>query len=169
MGDEADDLRQALHPFRASVDNSLYVVTTAAPDGEMAGCLVDFATQCSIVPTRFIVCLSKANRTYSVAARSNHLGVHLLEEDQIELASLFGEQTGDSVDKFQRCRWHAGTTGTPVLDDCASWIEGAVLQRFDVGDHEANLIRPVAAGGHRVRVMTYQRSPSFRPGHPIRE
>jgi flavin reductase (DIM6/NTAB) family NADH-FMN oxidoreductase RutF len=169
MTDEPDALHRSLEAFTSCVETSLYVVTTAAPDGELAGCLVGFATQCSIIPPHFLVCLSAENHTYTVAARSNSLGVHLLGEDQVELASLFGEETGDSFDKFKRCRWHRGATGAPILDDCAAWFEGSVLGRFDVGDHEASLLRPVDAGGHRERVMTYQRSPSLRPGHPIPE
>jgi flavin reductase (DIM6/NTAB) family NADH-FMN oxidoreductase RutF len=158
-----------MEAFTSCLETSLYVVTTSASDGEMAGCLVGFATQCSVIPIRFLVCLSSENHTYEVAARSDALGIHLLEEDQVELASLFGEETGDSVDKFQHCRWHRGQTGAPILDDCAAWVEGSILERVDVGDHQANLIRPVDAGGHRARVMTYQRAPSFRPGHPIPE
>lgn len=169
MGDELDALQSTLHTFTSSVETSFYVVTTAASDGEVAGCLVGFATQCSILPPRFLVCLSKENHTYTVASRSSCLGIHLLGEQQIELASLFGEVTGDSVDKFRECRWHRGKTGAPILDDCASWVEGSILERFDVGDHEANLIGPVDGGGRRVRVMTYQNAPTLRPGHPIPE
>jgi flavin reductase (DIM6/NTAB) family NADH-FMN oxidoreductase RutF len=169
MTDEPDALESSLDAFTSSVETSLYVVTTADPDGEMAGCLVGFATQCSMVPPRFLVCLSMENHTYRVAARSNCLGVHLLGEEQTELASLFAEQTGDSIDKFRRCHWHRGETGAPILDESAAWFEGHVLERVDLGDHQGNLIRPVDAGGRRARVMTYQRSPALRPGHPIPE
>jgi flavin reductase (DIM6/NTAB) family NADH-FMN oxidoreductase RutF len=169
MSDELGALQQSLEPFTSSVETALYVVTTAAPDGELAGCLVGFATQCSIIPPQFLVCLSRENHTYRVAARASCLATHLLEEGQIELESLFGEETGDSVDKFRRCRWHHGKTGAPILDDCAAWVEGVILERIDAGDHEANLLRPVDGGGHHARVTTYQRSPSLRPGHPIPE
>jgi flavin reductase (DIM6/NTAB) family NADH-FMN oxidoreductase RutF len=43
---------------------------------------------------------------------------------------LEGEKTGDAVPKFDRCRWHRGLTGVPILDDCAAWIEGSILSRF---------------------------------------
>lgn len=169
MEDEPDPRQNAVDVFTSSVESSFYIVTTASPDGDIAGCLVGFVTQCSILPPRFLVCLSKENHTYTVAARSNCLGLHLVEERQSDLASLFGEKTGDSIDKFERCRWHRGETGAPILDDCASWFEGVILERFDVGDHEASLLRPDHTGGHRIRAMTYQRSPSLRPGHPIPE
>jgi flavin reductase (DIM6/NTAB) family NADH-FMN oxidoreductase RutF len=164
-----DALQNALRPFTSSVETSLYIATTGAPDGEIAGCLVGFATQCSILPPRFLVCLSNENHTYRVAAHSNCLALHLLGEDEVDLASVFAEETGDSFDKFASCRWHRGETGAPILDDAASWVEGLILRRFDVGDHQASLLDPVDAGGRRTRVLTFQRAPSFRPGHPIPE
>ena len=169
QGGEEASLPAALHPFTSSVEASLYVATTAAPDGETAGCLVEFATQCSILPTRFLVCISRENHTFTVASRSSCLALHLLREDQVELASLFAEETGDTVDKFGSVRWHRGKTGAPILDDCASWVEGRILGRFDVGDHEADLLDTVDGGGRRTQVLTYQHAPFFRAGHPIPE
>ena len=158
-------IEDLLEPFISQVDYPLLVVTTG--EDEPAGCLVGFATPCSIEPRRFIVCISKVNHTFSAVERSGALALHLLREDQIELASLFGEETGDMVAKFARCSWHPGTTGVPVLDDCAAWIEGSIIGRFDAGDHEAILVQPLDGGGEAVsRVLTTQRSPQFRPGHP---
>ncbi|MHB1539220.1 MAG: flavin reductase [Solirubrobacteraceae bacterium] len=51
-------------------------IVTAAADGERSGCLVGFATQCSIEPRRFLVCISVLNRTFEIAQRSNALAVH---------------------------------------------------------------------------------------------
>jgi hypothetical protein len=45
------------------LDHPMVVVTTRAGN-ERAGCLVGFATQVSIGPPRFLVGLSKRNRTY---------------------------------------------------------------------------------------------------------
>ncbi len=57
-----------------------------------------FATQCSIDPPRFLVCLSKANHTYRVAHEADTLGVHFVPTDAESLAELFGGETGDRVD-----------------------------------------------------------------------
>ncbi len=133
----------------------------------MSGCLAGFITKCSIEPPRFLVCISKVNHTFFVAERSGGLVLHLLGEDQVELASLFGEQTGDVVDKFDRCRWHPARNGAPVLDECAAWVEGAIMDSFPVGDHQAFLVRPVGGGSGRQKgVLTFQNSPSLQAGHP---
>jgi flavin reductase (DIM6/NTAB) family NADH-FMN oxidoreductase RutF len=60
----------------------------------MSGCLAGFVTQCSISPPNFLVCISKVNHTLVVAQHSSGMGLHLLGADQVDLARLFGEETG---------------------------------------------------------------------------
>jgi flavin reductase (DIM6/NTAB) family NADH-FMN oxidoreductase RutF len=127
------------------LDYPMFVVTTQA-DGERSGCLVGFATQTSIRPPRFLVGLSRRNHTFGVAARSTHLAVHVLSDHHIELARLFGGETGDRIDKFSRCTWHTGPDDMPILDDAVAWFVGKTLERTDFGDHVGYLLEPVA--GH---------------------
>jgi flavin reductase (DIM6/NTAB) family NADH-FMN oxidoreductase RutF len=125
------------------LDNTMYVVTTQA-DGELSGCLVGFATQASIHPARFIAGISKANHTCRIAARSDFLAVHVVDRRHIGLARLFGGETGDEVNKFDRCAWHTGPERMPILDDAAGWFVGRTLERVDLGDHIGYLLDPVA-------------------------
>jgi flavin reductase (DIM6/NTAB) family NADH-FMN oxidoreductase RutF len=147
-------------------DYPLYVVTAGATD-ERSGCLAGFVTQSSIHPVRFIVCVSEINHTYRIAQRSEGLGLHILGSDQREVASLFGEETGDAVDKFESVKWTTGVTGVPILSECAAWVEGRVIDRMSGGDHEALLIDVVAggAGAHPGRFMLSD-ARGFEAGHP---
>src|SRR3954468_19640786 len=104
----------AVHELIDELDYPMFIVTVAAGD-ERAGCLIGFATQCSINPPRFLVCLSNKNRTFRVARDAKILVVHLVPDDAAELAELFGSRTGDEVDKFELCDWSPGPGGTPVL------------------------------------------------------
>src|SRR4051812_29301909 len=92
------------------------VIVTAAADGDRSGCLVGFHTQCSIHPAQWAVWLSKVNHTHGVAAAAQWLAVHFPSADDRDVAELFGEETGDDVDKFAGCEWSAGPDGVPVLD-----------------------------------------------------
>jgi flavin reductase (DIM6/NTAB) family NADH-FMN oxidoreductase RutF len=147
------------------LDPPMFIVT--ATDGrERSGCLIGFATQCSVDPSRFLACLSENNRTYRVAQGAELLAVHLVPSDAEDLAELFGSQTGDEVDKFARCDWHEGPGGVPVLDRCENWFAGRILDRYDVGDHRAHLLEPIAAdtdGGERG--LTFRRVRDLQPGH----
>ncbi|MBF6554959.1 MAG: flavin reductase [Acidimicrobiales bacterium] len=154
--------------FTDRVEYSFFVVTTASSPRDISGCLAGFVTQCSIRPPRFLICISKVNHTYFVAERAEGVVLHILGRDQTELASLFGGHTGDNFAKFQHCHWSPGTTGAPVLSDCAAWIECLILERFDVGDHQALLARPVAGdGGQCQGVLTSHTLPPLEPGHPV--
>src|SRR4051812_8759083 len=101
-------------------------VVTAATDGDRAGCLVGFASQCSIEPVRYVVWLSKANRTYRVARTASRLAVHLLTREQRGLAELFGGETGDRTDKFARVRWREEAGGAAGLGHGARRVVGPV-------------------------------------------
>jgi flavin reductase (DIM6/NTAB) family NADH-FMN oxidoreductase RutF len=147
------------------LDYPMFIVTTAA-GGERSGCLIGFATQTSIDPPRFLVCLSVKNRTYRVARGADVLGVHLVPAEATELAELFGGETGDEVDKFARVGWHDGPAGVPILDDCDNWFAGRVLERVDAGDHVAFLLEPIAAEqGTPASTFTFHRAKRIPPGH----
>jgi flavin reductase (DIM6/NTAB) family NADH-FMN oxidoreductase RutF len=120
----------------------LYVVTTEAA-GITAGCLVGFASQASIHPPRFLVGLSKLNHTFRVATDATHIAVHVFDREHLDVVTLFGERTGDTINKFDHCRWHFGPAQTPILDDSAAWFVGRILYRFNLGDHVGHLLEPV--------------------------
>ncbi|MDT7573083.1 MAG: hypothetical protein QOE05_3257 [Actinomycetota bacterium] len=143
-------------------------IVTAAEDGERNGCLVGFATQCSIDPPTLLVCISKANRTARTAQRAAYLVVHYLGVHDEPLARLFGETTGDDEDKFDQCTWTPRPDGTPVLDGCRGWVAGDVVSRTDVGDHVAIALRITAAEARdgQAEQLGFQRVKDFDPGHP---
>jgi len=151
------------------LDPAMYVVT--ADDGsERSGCLIAFATQCSIHPPRFLVCLSVLNHTERVARRAKALAVHLLDTHDHPLAAHFGGLTGDETDKFAGVAWHHGVLGTPVLDDAPAAFEGLVLERHVLGDHVGYVLDPeaeeakVAAPG--LEPFRLHGAADIRAGHP---
>ena len=155
-----------------ALDYPMFVVTTvAADDGERSGCLIGFATQTSIDPPRFLVCLSRKNHTHGVARRAAHLGVHWVAREATDLAELFGGATGDEVDKFARVAWTAGPHGVPLLDEASNRFVGEVVARLDAGDHEAFLLAPVwaQAGDPEEDELDFDAAKSIRPGHPATE
>jgi flavin reductase (DIM6/NTAB) family NADH-FMN oxidoreductase RutF len=159
------DVRETFNRLVGHLEYSMFIVTARAGD-EPLGCLVGFATQTSIHPPRFLVCLSRKNRTYRHGRDAGALGVHWVPADAPDLAELFGGETQDEVDKFARTPWHAGPEGVPVLERCENWFVGRVLARLDVGDHEGYLLEPVAAHcGPEDQEFTFHRAKRIAPGH----
>lgn len=150
----------------AQLDYSLFIVTVASGD-ERSGCLVGFASQVSIHPPRFLVGLSVKNRTYRVAnAGAETLVVHFVPEHAEDLAELFGGETGDEVDKFERCEWSPGPAGAPVLADLEDWFAGRVLDRVPLGDHCGFLLEPIEGETHQSgSPLTFRRAKRIEPGH----
>ena len=149
------------------LDNPMFIVTVAT-EHSRAGCLVGFATQCSIHPPRWYVGISKLNRTFDVAAGAKVAVVHALGTANFDLAELFGEQTGDEIDKFSRCEWQPGSDGrTPVLTACPRWFAGTIEDRVDPGDHLGLILAPVAAKceDHGPQ-LGFQALRDIVPGHP---
>lgn len=161
MSDEAFEALVAL------LDYPMFIVTTRSAAGP-SGCLVGFASQTSIDPSRFLIGLSRRNKTFRVARDATHLAVHVVAREHVELAELFGTATGDEVDKFASCAWHPGPAGMPILDDAGAWFVGAIVRRFDVGDHVGHLLEPV--GGRPPTGLeawvTFADVRDLDPGHP---
>lgn len=155
--------------FIAGFDYPMFVVTAVdSGTGTRAGCLVGFATQTSIEPFRFLVCLSRRNHTYRAAEGAAVLAVHVLGrgEDQQELAALFGEQTGDEVDKFARCSWRPGPEGVPLLTGAHRRLVGRILERTELGDHVGFLLDPIEVTiDTEAAPLTLGTLPDLQPGH----
>jgi flavin reductase (DIM6/NTAB) family NADH-FMN oxidoreductase RutF len=144
----------------------MFIATARSEAGEAAGCLIGFASQCSLDPPRFLVCLSKANRTYRVAKEADTLAVHFVPSSAGALAELFGGRTGDEHDKFSSCEWTEGPGGVPILAECSNWFAGRVLDRLDLGDHVGFLLDPLDVEvGVPQAEFTFHRARRIDPGH----
>lgn len=156
----------AFEKLVALLNYPMFVVTTQH-HGITAGCLVGFACQASIRPPRFLVGLSPQNHTFRVAANATHLAVHVFDIEHIDLVELFGTQTGDDTNKFDRCRWHHGPAQLPILDDAAAWFVGKILDRISLGDHVGHLLEPLGGDppSEQEKWVSFDDVRSLDPGH----
>ena len=160
------DLHSRFNELVGELDYPMFIATARSETGEPAGCLVGFATQCSIDPCRFLACISKANRTYRQARAAELVAVHIVPASASALAELFGGQTGDDVDKFAHCEWREGRGGVPILAGCRNWFVGAVLDRVDLGDHVGFLLDPVEVERRVAEpTLSFHRARHIDPGH----
>ena len=159
------DAAQTFLQLAGSFDYPVFIVTTT--DGERReGCVVGFATQTSFHPARFLACVSRANRTFELAQDVDAIAVHVVPREASELVELFGGETGDEIDKFERCAWSTGPRGLPILDDCPSWFAGEVQTRHDLGDHLGLLLEPFEARYEPGEIVDFQGVKDVEPGHP---
>jgi flavin reductase (DIM6/NTAB) family NADH-FMN oxidoreductase RutF len=157
---------EAFDALVGALDYAVFIATTAA-GGERAGCLVGFATQCSIDPPRFIVCISDKNRTHRVLERGAvAIAVHVVPLQAAELVELFGGETGDDEDKFARCDWREGPEGVPLLAGCPSWFAGRIVGRVALGDHTGFVLEPFdGRADYDGPAFPFSRAKHVEPGH----
>ncbi|PBC42479.1 oxidoreductase [Rhodococcus sp. ACPA4] len=170
MQDSSENLQSpdsgAFERIVGALNYPMFVVTTQVGD-QRAGCLVGFASQISISPPRFLIGLSNKNHTYRLAAAAEHLAVHLIPRRNDTIAKLFGESTGDDIDKFTRCEWSHGPFGLPILEEVEAWFAGRILEQVDTGDHVAFLLEPETGYSPEEldEYITFADVRALEPGH----
>ncbi|MGI8846512.1 MAG: flavin reductase family protein [Thermoleophilaceae bacterium] len=163
---QRSDVYDRFNDLVGDLDYPMFIVTSRSAEGDQAGCLIGFATQCSIDPPRVLVCISKANRTYRVTQNADVLAVHFVPAEATELANLFGGCTGDEHDKFAECTWQEGPGGVPILAECRNWFVGRVLERIDLGDHAGFLLDPFDVSYEIPQSeFSFHRARRIEPGH----
>lgn len=163
--DRRVDTARTFHALVGGLEYPMFIVTARAGD-EPLGCLIGFATQTSIDPPRFLVCLSRNNRTYRHGRDADHLGVHCVPAHATALAELFGGETGDEVDKFARCEWRPGPEDVPLLDGCPNRFVGRIAERVPFGDHLGMVLEPFfAEEDPEAGQLGFHRAKRIDPGH----
>ena len=151
-----------------ALDPPMAIVTTAIGD-ECAGCLIGFHSQSSINPSRYCIWISKANHTHRALLHSPHVAIHFLTKDDRDLAHLFGELSGDEVDKFALCDATIHETGVPVLERCQYRIiaRRATLLEDD-GDHACVMVEPLEVStGKNFVALRLSDLTELVAGHPV--
>ena len=159
-------MTDAFETIVGRLDYPMLVATTIGAGGERAGCLVGFATQCSIDPLRFLVCISDKNRTYRVLEDAEAMAIHVVPADADQIVELFGGETADDTDKFGRCEWREGPAGLPILEACPSWFAGRIVDRVGLGDHVGHVIEPFdGEATYEGAAYPFSRANRIEPGH----
>ena len=122
------------------------VAVTASWNGRASGQIAVSAHGASIVldRPRILVQLYKSNLTHDLVRDSEAFALHLLGENQLDLAHLLGFVSGRSVDKLSEVPHHRGETGSPVLEECLGHVECRVINAMDGGDMTCFLADVVA-------------------------
>lgn len=164
---DAATMRSTFDELLRGADQPIVIVTARDSDGRIGGCLVGFASQCSITPARFAVWLSIRNHTYSVARNARQLAVHVLTAHDRPLAELFGSATGHERDKFAECEWERGPSGVPIISVSGGWFTGPAEHHPMSGDHALFVVTPDAASG-RIdgKPLSFQDVKDIQAGNP---
>ncbi len=124
---KAAGFRQVLGHFCTGV-----TVITCAENGRPAGFACQAFAALSLTPPLVLFCPSRSSATWPVIARAGYCCVNVLTAGQQDIARRFGVSGGD---KFANVRWSPSPAGAPVLAGALTWLECAVTDVHEAGDH----------------------------------
>ncbi len=134
---DTNDLRRAFASFATGVT----VVTTQSASLGPVGFTANSFSSVSLEPPMLLVCIANGIRSYPVFARAESFAVNILAEDQQETSRTFASR---GEDKFSAVNWHAGETGSPLLDGVVASFECLMHEVVPSGDHSILIGRIVA-------------------------
>lgn len=120
-------LRDALGRFCSGV-----VVATGCVDGEPAGFAAQSFASVSLDPPLVLLCPAKTSASWPRLRASGSFCINILAADQKPVCDVFAT-TG--IDKFAALSWHAGITGSPVLEGVLGYVDCDLEAEHDGGDH----------------------------------
>lgn len=134
-GVAADDLRQLLRRRAATV-----TVVTAASGGRLVGFTATSFTSVSLRPPLVSFCVDHRSSSWPVLRTAEHVGVHVLDARQADLARTFASR---GIDRFAAAAWLPGPYGVPLLQQTLAWLVCRIAARVAAGDHAIVLAEPV--------------------------
>jgi flavin reductase (DIM6/NTAB) family NADH-FMN oxidoreductase RutF len=125
----------AIERVFALTDPEVWLLTSRSPAGR-GGLIATFVHNASIVKEspRLIVGIAKQHHTWQVVEASQAFVLHLLSEEQIDLAWRFGLNSGRDVDKWAGVPWDEAGAAGPRLPAALAWLDCRVEATLDTGD-----------------------------------
>ncbi|MEU3251045.1 flavin reductase family protein [Streptomyces sp. NPDC006997] len=125
------------------------VVTARGPEGPL-GMTVSAVTSLSARPPLLVACLRDGSRTLAAVTARRTFAVHLLREEQHDLALRFASPTTPAADRFADTDTRH-VLGVPVLAGALAWSVCLVEDVRRYGDHHlvVGRVAAVHVGGGR--------------------
>ena len=124
--DTARAYRDALGCFGTGVT----VITTMTEAGPLAMTVNSFSSV-SMTPPLILWCPARTSLRHDAFASANHFAVHVMAEDQQDLAVHFSRQGHD----FSVTPWEANANDQPALPGCLARFDCATHAVHGAGDH----------------------------------
>jgi flavin reductase (DIM6/NTAB) family NADH-FMN oxidoreductase RutF len=105
-------------------------------------------TSVSLDPPLVLVCVDRRAVMHDRVLGAGAFGVSILGRRQQDIARRFADRDrGDGPAQFAGVAWTAGQQhGAPLIDGAMGWMECALWQAYDGGDHSIVVGRVSAAG-----------------------
>lgn len=110
-------------------------ITAITADGSLAALTVNSFTSVSLDPPKVLFCVGVSASSYPVIMRAERIAVHILLNDQQDVARLFATSGLSGADKLSSLDWRPGPGGVPILSGSAAVLVGRTDEILTSGDH----------------------------------
>ncbi|MFI6277220.1 flavin reductase family protein [Streptomyces sp. NPDC050988] len=124
--------RNLLRDSLSQWPSGVAVVTTMDSGGVRRGFTATAFSSLSMDPPLVLVCLDRGADCRPAFATADAMAVHLLRDDQAQLARRFATK---NIDKYDGLPTSEGLCGVPLLGGVLARIECVLDRRIDAGDH----------------------------------
>lgn len=130
------------------------IVTLKKPSGQPTGFTATSLASLSAVPPRATFNMSTMASSYMAVMKSDHLLIHFLGVQNLELASQF---SGEASERFEGIDLLDGPMGLPLLPHATAYLVGKIVARHEVGDSAMIAVEIVGGGlGQPADALVYQ-------------
>jgi flavin reductase (DIM6/NTAB) family NADH-FMN oxidoreductase RutF len=124
----------------------LYVLTAENKGGEVAAGTVNWVTQASFQPPLVAVAVKTDAHAHSLIKETGAFALNVLGKDHGPMAFTFFKPAQKDGQTISGQAYHAGSTGSPVLDDAPAFVECRLVGTVEKGDHSVFVGEVVDAG-----------------------
>jgi len=146
-GVDADEYDRRRRRVLWSMPSGLYVI--GSRDGDRRNAMtLNWATQVSADPKLVAISVEKEALTHDLIATGKVFSLCVIDREDRAIVRKFTKPVdvdleGRTLNGFG---FHDGSTGSPILDQAAAWVECRVQQSVDVGSHTLFLGEVADAG-----------------------
>ena len=106
---------------------------TVAHENNINGMIASWVSQVSYDPPLIMVAVHPNRYSHKLICESKKFALHVLAKDQKDFLKRF--KGPDPAAKFDGIKWHKGSKGSPILEDCIAWVECELVETHAPGNH----------------------------------
>lgn len=147
---DPDAFRSVLGRFASGVT----VLTTRSATTDV-GMTVSSFCSLSLTPPLVLACVDKNADLHHLLPPGQRVVFNILSATQEALSRRFSEEEGSR--RFDGVGLRRDPHGVAVIEDVLAWIEGAIVQQHDGGDHSIFIAQVDGASSQDLRPLLYYR------------
>jgi flavin reductase (DIM6/NTAB) family NADH-FMN oxidoreductase RutF len=146
----------ALRDVMRCVPTGVTVVGTLDPEGgQPLGLTVSSFISVALEPPLVLVCIGQASASHDRLIASGRFAVSVLSAKQEDIARRFARQPSEG--RFDEFPWWPAPSGSPVLEGSTAWVDCAIDETMQAGDHTVIVARALACGASELPALVHHR------------